>query len=159
MTEHTKRLFLLPLIWAFLIPINGWCEERASLINVLGEERILLEPTVAFAPSGRLQSGSLLSITFNIAKNYYLYRHAFKFSPAGGSIELGQPRIPSGKKTRDEWFGEVETYRGPTQIDIPYSFKGDEAPNIFYIEVGYQGCESILGVCYPPQKRLLEFIP
>lgn len=119
------------------------------------QEEELLDPAVAFVVSGQVLSADMLRVQFDIAPEYYLYRHAFKFKADDDSLRLGTPNIPAGEKKEDEWFGEVETYRDLIQIDIPYSYSGSGS---FFVEVGHQGCAD-LGVCFPPQKQLLQFNP
>lgn len=121
------------------------------------QQEELLDPNIAFVPTARTLDDGRLEVTFNIAEDYYLYRHAFKFASQDEPVTLGQANIPKGKIKQDDWFGEVETYRQNLQITLPWSYQGDVAPQSFYVEVGYQGCADI-GVCFPPQKQLLQFV-
>ncbi len=93
--------------------------------------------------------GDEIHLTFNIAEGYYLYHHAFNFE--GVNLILSEAEIPQGKKKTDEFFGEVETYRGAVTIKIPYQLAQPEPQLI----VKFQGCADI-GICYPPQKREIE---
>ena len=49
----------------------------------------------------------------------------------------------------DEFFGEVETYRGEVEAILPGTGGGTVT-----LQVKYQGCAD-LGICYPPQTRKL----
>lgn len=130
----------------------------ATYTGAWAEEEELLDPKVAFSPSGFAKSESIVAIKYDIAEGYYLYKHGFKFAAPDGNIELGKARIPLGKKKKDEWFGEVETYRNEITIDLPYSYRGEQAPDLIILEVTAQGCADI-GICFPPQKQFVEISP
>jgi thiol:disulfide interchange protein DsbD len=61
-------------------------------------------------------------------------------------------QIPTGDKHHDQFFGDVETYRGTVTATLPAVV----APGLssVNVKVKYQGCADI-GVCYPPQTRVL----
>ena len=79
----------------------------------------LLEPEKAFRMSARALDPSSLEVRFAIADGYYMYREKFRFAleDAGGA-KLGAAEFPAGTKKRDEFFGEVETYRKEVAIRI-----------------------------------------
>ena len=57
---------------------------------------------------------------FGIADGYYMYRDRFKFALAAGSAaRLGSPQLPAGIRKKDDFFGEVVTYRGEVRIRVP----------------------------------------
>lgn len=93
---------------------------------------------------------SAIDLTWAIADGYYMYRHAFLFEPVGESLQLGTPEIESGQAYTDEFFGEVEIYRGSARVRVPVTALPESGD--LMIEVGYQGCAD-LGVCYPPQRE------
>ena len=79
----------------------------------------LLEPDKAFRFSARLKDARSIEVTYEIAPGYYLYREQFKFSVTPPDAKLGAPQLPPGKMKNDEFFGEVETYRGNLSIVLP----------------------------------------
>ncbi|MDT0619074.1 protein-disulfide reductase DsbD [Salinisphaera sp. P385] len=91
-----------------------------------------------------------LTLHWQIAEDYYLYRHALAFEPVGDNdLRLGDPEIPDGEVHEDEFFGEVETYRRSLSVEIPIEGDiGDDAR----VAVTYQGCADA-GLCYPPETR------
>jgi len=114
----------------------------------------LLPVDEAFAMSTEAAGdGRLIRIDWEIADGYYLYRHAFKFEATGPDAELGEPGLPSGKAYSDEFFGDVEIYRGRVSAAIPIAKRPADGP--LALRVAYQGCAD-LGVCYPPQRVQLE---
>jgi thiol:disulfide interchange protein DsbD len=58
--------------------------------------------------------------------------------------------LPDGKRKHDEFFGEVETYRGDLRIRIPYRSEPGTAQ--FTLVAVSQGCADA-GVCYVPQEQ------
>jgi len=112
----------------------------------IGQE--VLPPEQAF-PYTIDASDDELVLNFKVQGGYYLYREKFGFSSQTGNIELGTPQLPNGKIYTDEFFGEVETYRGEFQITIPYQRTAPASEMDFQLIA--QGCADI-GLCYPPQR-------
>jgi thiol:disulfide interchange protein DsbD len=105
----------------------------------------LLEPEKAFGFSARVLDASTVEVGFVIADGYYMYRERFKFSAQGNpGVRLGAAELPRGQKHKDEFFGEVETYRKAVRILIPVQGDGR-----FDLNVTSQGCADA-GVCYVP---------
>jgi thiol:disulfide interchange protein DsbD len=106
----------------------------------------LLEPEKAFRFSARAAGGEV-EVSFAIADGYYMYRDKFRFSAEGNAaVRLGAPQLPAGARHKDEFFGEVETYRKQVRIRIPAEGEGR-----FDLKVVSQGCADI-GVCYVPME-------
>ncbi|MFP3649005.1 protein-disulfide reductase DsbD N-terminal domain-containing protein, partial [Paraburkholderia sp. SIMBA_054] len=68
-------------------------------------------------------------------------------------FNAGPLTLPDGHKKHDEVFGDVETYRG--QLRAVLAGDADPGAGKVTLAVRYQGCADA-GVCYPPQKRLIE---
>jgi len=119
-----------------------------------GAEPQLLEPEKAFQFAARLKDARSIEVSYRIAPGYYLYRDKFRFSAAPESVKLGAPRLPRGKMTRDEFFGEMETYRGDLRILVPVEFDGAGVSALTLTAVS-QGCADV-GVCYVPQEQKAE---
>ena len=108
----------------------------------------LLEPEKAFRMSARALDPLSLEVRFAIADGYYMYREKFRFALEGaGDAKLGAPQFPAGLKKKDEFFGEVETYRKEVAIRIPV----EGAASTLKLVVTSQGCADI-GVCYVPME-------
>ena len=107
-------------------------------------EDSFLDPSEAFKFTAKMVDGHTISVNFQIADGYYMYRERFKFSAVGA--KLGTPAIPPGKVHYDETFAkDVETYRKSVTITIPVEVNGT-----FTLLAGGQGC-SEKGLCYAPQ--------
>jgi thiol:disulfide interchange protein DsbD len=133
---HRRFLFVLLAVWAGLA---GAAEPE------------LLEPDKAFRFSARLKDARLIEVIYDIAPGYYLYRQQFKFSAAPAEAKLGAPQLPPGKMKRDEFFGEVETYRGSLAILVPLEI-AEPRPSVVTLTAVSQGCADA-GVCYVPHEQ------
>lgn len=113
----------------------------------------LLPADQAYAISATTENGEAV-IAWDIADGYYMYRHPFRFTSE--NAELGEPVLPAGKSTVDEFFGETETYRDRVEARIP--ILSPPADGVIEIAAHSQGCAD-LGVCYPPHRQMvsLEF--
>ncbi len=122
--------------------------------TVTAQEEELLEPEKAFALTVTALDADTIEARWDIAEGYYLYRSKFSFKSDTPGITLGEPSYPAGKIKHDEFFGDVETYRGSIVITIPVE-RTDGAPGTFSLTTSSQGCADI-GVCYPPQRQTQE---
>ena len=123
------------------------------------DEPDLLHPKQAFRVFAEFNNTDQLLLSWDIADGYYLYRDKFRFMSETDGVTLGEPLFPAGKIKHDEFFGEVETYRGKIGIKLPILRK-NEALADFVLQIISQGCADI-GVCYPPYKQTLtiRFLP
>src|SRR5205085_7473500 len=83
-----------------------------------GAEPKLLPPEQAFRLSARALDARTLEVRYDITDGYYLYRDkpVFAVDPDAGA---GKPELPNGIRKHDEFFGDVETYRGLLLIRVP----------------------------------------
>ena len=123
----------------------------------------LLEPEKAFRLSARALDPTAVEVQFRIADGYYMYRDKFRFAIAGGGdAKLGEPQFPPGQRKKDQFFGEVETYRKQVAVRLPVTVPKDgRDPSLpaqaekLQLEVTSQGCADV-GVCYPPQVQRID---
>jgi thiol:disulfide interchange protein DsbD len=123
----------------------------ASLQAAVDEDQ-LLPVEEAFAVSAQAGADGQLRLTWRIADGYYLYRHRLAAASSDDGVEVGPLQLPPGTAYTDEFFGEVETYRGDlaAQAALTRPPGVDQAT----VEVRFQGCADV-GVCYPPHRQLL----
>lgn len=119
-------------------------------VAAIAQSQDFLPVSEAFKPS-LTRDSQTLTVHWQIADGYYLYRHALSFEAADDG-DIGEPQMPDGDRHTDEFFGEVETYREQLDVDIPLP-RAESAPT--RITVTYQGCAD-LGLCYPPQTKTLD---
>jgi thiol:disulfide interchange protein DsbD len=113
----------------------------------------LLEVDKAFRLSARAVDAATLEVRYDIANGYYMYRDKFRFALAPAEVKAGTPQFPAGKVKKDEFFGDVETYRKQVVIRLPFTAPaGLEAVTL---QATSQGCADI-GVCYPPNPQTLQ---
>jgi len=118
-----------------------------------------LDPDAAFMLQAEVEDAGTVSVHWQIADGYYLYRKRFGFTPAEGSeFTLGTPVLPTGKIKNDEYFGEMEVYYHDVLAKLPVQRTAD-APTTLALDVVYQGCADA-GLCYPPiTKRVNLTLP
>ena len=144
-TRVTKLVCVLALMVTSQI-----CAAETSLQRFDGfGGPVFLQVDKAFKMSS-LTSEQDVIVRWQIAPEYYLYKHQFLFSV---KTDTDVPRtivvsLPNGKHKHDEYFGDVETYYGELEVNVPVSSDN------FEINVQYQGCADA-GLCYPPQKRTI----
>ncbi|MGH8737099.1 MAG: protein-disulfide reductase DsbD [Burkholderiales bacterium] len=118
-------------------------------LNLGASAGSLLEPEKAFQFSARALGNDAVEVSFKIADGYYMYRDKFHFALGGASsAKLGAPEFPPGISKKDEFFGEIETYRKAVDIRIPVERASPQATTLLF-KVTSQGCAD-LGVCYTP---------
>ncbi len=110
----------------------------------------------AFELEGWIDQTGNIRLVWQIAENYYLYRHRFKFSFNDGSKKSLQPELSKGKQKQDEYFGDVEVYYHQASVTIPIETPRSADESVMTLEVSYQGCADA-GLCYPPQTRQVSF--
>ena len=110
----------------------------------------LLEPDQAFRFSARALGADAIEVRYQVAKGYYLYRDKFQFTVAPASVQLGAPELPPGERKKDEFFGEVETYRGELRIKLPV--RNASVGDAVTLNATSQGCADV-GVCYVPHDQ------
>ncbi|MEL1265489.1 protein-disulfide reductase DsbD [Pseudoxanthomonas putridarboris] len=111
----------------------------------------LLPVDEAFALTATAPSRDRIEIHWKIADGYYLYRHRTGVEADAG-FAARPLQLPPGKAYRDEFFGDVETYRDQLAATLPGRAEADAAS--VTLKIKYQGCADA-GICYPPQTRTL----
>jgi thiol:disulfide interchange protein DsbD len=112
----------------------------------------LLPVEEAFALRADAPARDRVVLQWRIADGYYLYRHRTAVEALDAGVEVGALRLPDGKRHVDEFFGEVETYRGSLRGELPLIVPAGARE--VRLRVKSQGCAD-LGVCYPPQAQLI----
>jgi thiol:disulfide interchange protein DsbD len=143
MHKITRHLISLFLLFTWL---------AASHAHAASEEDILT-PEQAFQISADGLEADKIRVKWRVADGYYLYRNKIKFTSDASEITLMSPDFPQSKTINDEFFGEIDIYRGDITINIPV-IKDEKAPQIITLEAKSQGCADI-GICYPPQTQTL----
>jgi thiol:disulfide interchange protein DsbD len=106
----------------------------------------------AFVFSAYLSEQNQLTLEWNIAPGYYLYRNQLNFTPTSANqIQLGKIELPQGQTQKDILHGVYQAYSGSIKIILPLI---GQPKGVLNLNVGYQGCSSE-GFCYTPIKKTL----
>jgi thiol:disulfide interchange protein DsbD len=136
----TRRLTLLLLLAGLL--------GAASMTHAAED---YLEPDVAFKISASMYDVRTVSVSYEVAEGYYLYKERFQFKANGAT--LGSPAFPEAKVKFDETFRKnVETFRHTGKILLPVSQNGN-----FALTIVAQGCAD-LGLCYAPMESTVQIL-
>ena len=139
MPDFLRRLarHLAPVVLAALaLPVHAITPDQLPPVDSV------------FVPSARATPEGI-ELRWTIAKGFYLYRHRTA-AQADAGFEAQALRMPKGDAHRDEFFGDVETYRGELVALLP----GTPRAARTVVTIKYQGCADA-GLCYPPQTRRL----
>jgi len=117
-------------------------------------EQDLLDPDQAFRFSARVLGPDAVEVRYQVAPGYYLYRDKFKFAIQPLTIDAGSPELPPGIVKKDEFFGEVQTYRGEVRIRIPLRSVNAASATLTATS---QGCADV-GVCYVPHDQTAKLV-
>ena len=138
-----------------MLPLRRWLSgfALALMLPAASAQDFELPPVdEVFVLSAQATAPDRIEVRWQIADGYYLYRHrtSVKADAAFAGAKLA---LPGGKKYRDEFFGDVETYRK----DLLGTLTGSPAAGATSttLTIKYQGCADA-GVCYPPQTRTLK---
>ena len=96
-------------------------------------------------------TASAITVEWNVAAGYYLYRKRLGFEVSAPDLVPGAAAFPKGLDHEDEFFGKQEVYRGAgNRFVLPYTRSGN-APASATVVLKLQGCADA-GLCYPPLK-------
>ena len=113
----------------------------------------LLPVDDAFAMNARFDKANELTVAWQIAPGYYLYRDKLTVA-ATGNIDVGPPTLPEGDAHTDDNFGDVEVYRDYVELKVPLA---RASPDEIEVEItaGFQGCKDD-SICYPPGEQFMS---
>jgi len=109
----------------------------------------------AFAMNARFDKPNELTVGWQIAPGYYLYRDKLTFA-AKGRIDLGAATLPKGVPHTDDSFGDVEIFRDYVEAKVPFA---RASPDEIEVEItaGFQGCKDA-SICYPPGEQFMSLV-
>lgn len=136
--SRLQRLFVLLV----LLPLSAFAQINPD---------DLLPPGEAFRVTAEVVNPETVRFTWRIADGYYLYQSKIKVESSSPGVGVMDVELPPGKVKKDDFFGEVETYRGLVSIDVNLKRENAAAEAVEFIAKS-QGCAD-LGVCYPPQAE------
>lgn len=145
---------VLSLALLLTMPLSAGAASGAS--SLLGDSGDFLPVDEAFAFHVSLDSDQRISVHFQVAEAYYLYRQSLQFRILmPDDTQRGiEPELPEGTDHHDEFFGDVEVYYETLTAGLPLP-RG--LPSTVTLELEFQGCAEA-GLCYPPQTRRIELM-
>jgi thiol:disulfide interchange protein len=147
------------ILAGLLLLISGACSAQAfgtADRNLLGAGAAsspdFLPVEQAYQLEVEILDEQSVRLYWQIAPNYYLYRHrfAFQLEDDKGKIELTS-EIPAGLKRTDDSFGEIEAMYQSADIVLRLERSATRA----VLSAVSQGCADA-GLCYPPSKHYFE---
>lgn len=134
---------------------GGSSGPRGDLAGLIGGNGSgdFLPPEQAFRSYAEFTGDNELTVRWDIAEGYYLYRDQFSVTVADGPLQLGTPALPSGTPHEDEYFGRTEVFFDAVDMVVAFS-RGSAASAPVTLTLGFQGCADG-GICYPPLEREL----
>jgi thiol:disulfide interchange protein len=137
---------LLRLVFAAALAASSLSSQAAI------DPEDLLPVEEAFALKATATERGRVELHWVIADGYYLYRHRFAVQPDDAGFKANPLELPAGEKKTDEFFGDVETYRGEVTAVLNGAAATGTTEQRF--KVRYQGCADV-GVCYPPHQQIV----
>lgn len=132
--------------------------ESALVRKIFGtsEGRELLPADDAFKVVARATGPETIQVQFMPAPGYYLYRDKFAIatSDPGETLTL-RVEWPRGQVKNDAFFGETEVFDHQVAAMV-YLERAQARRSHVALLVEYQGCNYVVGVCYPPAQKRIE---
>lgn len=142
--------FFPSILFSCLLILMSISSAQASILDSLIQDEPKFLPVSEAFPYQIEQQGDQLSVIWDNADAYYLYKKKIHLKQGKQKTKAGQ-FSEVGILKHDEAFGEVIVFYG--QIEATFNLKQLE-PNTPTI-LGFQGCADA-GLCYPPQKIELD---
>ncbi len=138
-----KRALLVPL----LLLLGATCAHAAA-----GE---LLPVEQAFKLETKVIDAQHVTLHWQIADNYYLYRDRIKLKSGDANLTLGALELGPATKKHDEYLGEVEVYHGT--VDATQAITVANGATSTQLKVTVQGCHEVEPkICYPPFSQTIK---
>ncbi len=110
------------------------------------QEDEFLPPERAFTYLVQVEGGCL-TVQWNVAPGYYLYKSRMGIESTTSGVKVGVPRYPKGESHHDEYFGDQEIFRDDFVVTAPLE-RTDGAAREITVKLKWQGCADA-GLCYP----------
>jgi thioredoxin:protein disulfide reductase len=121
----------------------------SGLGSALAED--FLPPELAFAFSYQQQADGALTLHWDIAPGYHLYRDRLNFKADEPSAQWAATRMPPATDLFDPNFNKtMAVYTAPIEVPMGVSQGSSQG-----LTVGWQGCADG-GLCYPPASATVK---
>lgn len=145
-------LLMLPLTHSYaagkLFPFDTNTTHQNST-----QQGVPLPPEQAFMLAPPLYDGKQLLLRWELPEpQLYLYKEKFQVRVLNPELQVGELQLPAGEPKQDEFFGDVHVIHQVADLKLPIELNPQTAGKL-QVEVGWQGCDGDLGVCYPPELK------
>lgn len=137
----------LIVLWLMVIASTAHAQVPGAFDDVFSEEPEFLKVDEAFMFDFN-QQGDQLTVSFDIADGYYLYKKQFKYVTK--KARIGEPTYPASVTIEDEFYGKSQVFYDQVSIRVPLQ----EVEQDGVVKVRYQGCADA-GLCYPPTVKVV----
>jgi thiol:disulfide interchange protein DsbD len=115
----------------------------------------LLPVEQAFRLTAKADAPGTITLHWDIAPDYYLYRTRIKAKTSQAGVTLGDLALPDGTKKHDEFLGDVEVYHKAVDATLPYTLT-DATSKTIAVTLTVQCCQEVdPQFCYPPHPTTL----
>jgi len=128
---------------------NNNSSNSSNTFNGSNSEFVTVEQAFPFYAN---QINDTVYLEWDIKKDYYLYQRRLIVSVE--NAQIGELDVADGEPYQDEFFGSVNIYTEPLNINVPLLSVNEGAKLI----VQYQGCAKA-GFCYPPETKIIDLHP
>jgi len=112
-------------------------------------------PDEVFRLSASKSADGGITLDWAIAPDMYLYRDKMIVSASPGDAQPLPVETSPGQKKDDPTFGETEVYHDAARATVSAgALAAAGSPQT--IHVTYQGCAEKLGICYPPETKVID---
>ena len=114
-----------------------------------------------YSLTGNLMANNQLLLTYDIDKCCYLYKRSLSFNLLESKAAISKLTFPGAIRHNDEFFGDVEVYRGQVAITLELDLSQTEGRvDGLKLKANQQGC-SDEGICFLPDETILtvSFLP
>ena len=160
---NIARFLLLACIFLFVCPHTyaavSLDEKLGNLLGGLAgnaEETEILDPDQAFRFSAEVADAHHLTMHWEIARGYYLYRDKINFTINHAEVGLQPYTLPAGDIKQDPYFGNVAVFHDAVDVLLPLDRRAS-AETVLDLVVAYQGCKEDT-ICYPPIKKTVSLL-
>ena len=122
-------------------------QELSFNANLFSDEPEFLPVDQAFQFDFQ-QQGNQVTLSWQIAEGYYLYKKQFK--TVVKQAEIGEPVFPKSEQIEDEYFGVSEVFF--EAVDVRWPIVQSVPDGV--LKIRYQGCAEA-GLCYPPVTKIV----
>ncbi len=156
-----RILYTFLLCTLLALPVHTAVAEDALFgglksLTIGSESSEPLDVSEAFVWGKPTYQNGQLALNWTIPPDYYLYRDKFRFQLLpNAALALGEAVLPAGEVTEDPLFGKIEALYNFVEAKVPVQRQQPGATDMV-LRVTWQGCMKSLGICYPPESRVLK---